>query len=129
MHNNMLIGSKLWHDGALQYHIEDSPYPFLSYYFQSQSNSVMLALHPFYTSLISPIFSLSFLPPKQKDLLLHIIITGAGAYAGCAYCTMLGEYSSTLGKMVYLKHRSFLPASDELRSTNSGYPNRRDSKA
>lgn len=39
---------------------------------------------------------------------------------------MLGEYSSALGKMVYLKHRSFLPASDELRSTNSGYPNRRE---
>ena len=39
---------------------------------------------------------------------------------------MLGEYSSSLGKMVYLKHRSFLPASDALRSTNSGYPNRRE---
>ena len=39
---------------------------------------------------------------------------------------MLGEYSSTLGKMVYLKHQSFLPASDALRSTNSGYPNHRE---
>lgn len=62
----------------------------------------------------SPIFSLYSWPPKQKDLSLHnikfiIIITGVGAYAGCTYCTMLGEYSSTLGKMVYFKHQSFLP--------------------
>lgn len=53
-------------------------------------------------------------------------IIGAGAYAGCAYCTNVGEYSSTLGKMVYLKHRSFLPEDDELRLAHSGYPNRKE---
>ena len=37
---------------------------------------------------------------------------GAGAYAGCAYCTIKGEYAKELNKMVYLKHRSFLPHDD-----------------
>ena len=53
-------------------------------------------------------------------------VIGAGAYVGYAYCTAIGEYSSVLGKMVYLKHRSFLPADDELCSVHSGYPNQKE---
>ena len=42
-------------------------------------------------------------------------LVGAGAYAGCAYCCLQGEYSKVLKKMVYLEHRSFLPSIDSLR--------------
>lgn len=43
------------------------------------------------------------------------VYVGAGAYAGCAYCTIKGEYAKELNKMVYLNHRSFLPKDDLLR--------------
>ena len=48
--------------------------------------------------------------------------TGAGAYAGCTYCSTIGEYSKALSKMVYLNHRSFLPDVDVLRLNHSGFP-------
>ena len=48
---------------------------------------------------------------------------GAEAYAGCCYCTMTGEHSKILSKMVYLGHRSFLPAGDPLRHVKAGFPN------
>ena len=47
-----------------------------------------------------------------------------GTYAGCAYSTIKGEYATKLNKMVYLKHRSFLPQDDLLRSSDSGFPNK-----
>ena len=49
---------------------------------------------------------------------------GAGAYAGCAYCCMKGEYSKNLQKMVYLDHRSFLPHIDCLRTTHKNFPSK-----
>jgi hypothetical protein len=48
--------------------------------------------------------------------------TGAGAYAGCAYCCVQGEYSQSLQKMVYLQHRSFLPRVDRLRINHKNFP-------
>lgn len=50
------------------------------------------------------------------------LLTGAGAYAGCTYCCIEGEYSKALTKMVYLNHRSFLPVIDTLRTQNKGFP-------
>lgn len=50
------------------------------------------------------------------------LLTGAGAYAGCTYCCIEGEYSKALTKMVYLNHRSFLPVIDTLRTQNKGIP-------
>lgn len=47
---------------------------------------------------------------------------GAGAYAGCAYCCVQGEYSQSLQKMVYLQHRSFLPSVDLLRLNHKNFP-------
>lgn len=47
---------------------------------------------------------------------------GAGAYAGCAYCCIRGQYSKELQKMVYLDHRSFLPSIDQLRIDHKGFP-------
>ena len=52
---------------------------------------------------------------------LHVF-AGAGAYAGCTYCTTSGEYSRTLSKMVYLHHRSFLPSVDCLLSKHKDFP-------
>lgn len=60
---------------------------------------------------------------------LYVYILGAGAYAGCAYCTTKGEYAKELNKMVYLKHRSFLPHDYLLRSSDSGFPNKKDKLA
>ena len=51
-------------------------------------------------------------------------IVGAGAYAGCAYCCIRGEYSKVLQKMVYLQHRAFLPAIDHLRTTHRNFPSK-----
>ena len=42
---------------------------------------------------------------------MYTTLTGAGAYAGCSYCCKKGEYSTIL---IYLDHRSFLPAIDKL---------------
>lgn len=39
---------------------------------------------------------------------------GAGAYSGCTYCYVRGEYAPALQKMVYLNHRAFLPEIDKL---------------
>ena len=50
------------------------------------------------------------------------VVLGAGAYAGCAYCCIQGQYSKELQKMVYLDHRSFLPSIDRLRTDHKGFP-------
>ena len=50
--------------------------------------------------------------------------TGAGAYAGCAYCCQRGEYCKALDKMVYLKHRRFLPPRDPLRLDVINFPHK-----
>ncbi len=47
---------------------------------------------------------------------------GAGAYAGCAYCTHLGEYSKPLTKMVYPGNRCFLSMGDPLRQDAQSFP-------
>lgn len=47
---------------------------------------------------------------------------GAGAYSGCSYCCIRGEYSKALNKMVYLDHRSFLPVDDSLRLDHRNFP-------
>ena len=47
---------------------------------------------------------------------------GAGAYAGCAYCTHVGVYSKTLKKMVYPGNRRFLPQNDRQRTNVRSYP-------
>ena len=52
---------------------------------------------------------------------IHFVMLGAGAYAGCAYCCIRGEYSKELQKMVYLDHRSFLPSIDCLRTDHKGF--------
>ena len=54
--------------------------------------------------------------------LLNLIVTVAGAYSGCCYCTSRGEYSPALTKMVYLEHRRFLPANHPLRKERVGFP-------
>ena len=41
-------------------------------------------------------------------------VAGAGAYAGCCYCCVEGEYCHCLSMMVYLGHRQFLSPSDPL---------------
>ena len=55
----------------------------------------------------------------------YLLCTGAGAYAGCVYCTTKGEYCKELSKMVYLKHRCFLPCEDDLLKSDSGFPNKK----
>ena len=50
---------------------------------------------------------------------------GAGAYAGCAYCCIQGQYSKELQKMVYLDHRSFLPGIDCLRTNHKNFPSKK----
>ena len=52
------------------------------------------------------------------------VFSGAGAYAGCTYCSISGEYSKILTKMVYLSHRSFLPSVDHLLSKHKGFPDK-----
>lgn len=47
---------------------------------------------------------------------------GAGAYAGCAYCTHVGTYSNILQKMVYPGNRRFLPLDDVQRTDSKNYP-------
>lgn len=54
----------------------------------------------------------------------YLFFAGAGAYAGCAYCCQVGEYSKALDKMVYLEHRQFLPASDPLRLDFIEFPHK-----
>ena len=49
-------------------------------------------------------------------------MTGAGAYAGCAYCTHIGEYSKTLQKIIYPGNRRFLPENNPLRNDTSSFP-------
>ena len=55
---------------------------------------------------------------------LYHVSVGAGAYSGCAYCCVRGEYSKVLDKMVYLDHRRFLPTIDALRTDNKNFPNK-----
>lgn len=47
---------------------------------------------------------------------------GAGAYAGCAYCTHVGTYSNILQKMVYPGNRRFLPLDDVQCTDSKNYP-------
>ena len=47
---------------------------------------------------------------------------GAGAYAGCAYCTHLGTWSKPLTKVVYPGNRRFLKSDDSLRSDRRNFP-------
>ena len=56
---------------------------------------------------------------------MYTSFTGAGAYAGCVYCTSLGEYSNARTKMVYLDHRRFLAAGDPLRKQDTKFPSRK----
>ena len=51
---------------------------------------------------------------------------GAGAYAGCCYCCVKGEYSHCLTKMVYLGHRRYLLEGDLLRTDNKNFPHKFD---
>ena len=52
----------------------------------------------------------------------NLVHVGAGAYAGCAYCTMTGEYSNVLDKMIYPDHRRFLSPGDVLRRDDINFP-------
>ena len=47
---------------------------------------------------------------------------GAGAYAGCAYCTHKGEYSKAFQKMIYPGNRLFLNVDDNLRHDVRNFP-------
>ena len=58
----------------------------------------------------------------QMTPVIPSLLTGAGAYAGCTYGCIEGEYLKALTKMVYLNHRSFLPFIDALRTQNEGFP-------
>ena len=60
----------------------------------------------------------------DHSIILYCYI-GAGAYSGCAYCCIKGQYSKELQKMVYLDHRSFLPSIDCLRVNNKGFPSKK----
>lgn len=42
-------------------------------------------------------------------------LAGAGAHAGCAYCTQIGEYAKCLQKVIYPGNRCYLPKNDILR--------------
>ena len=53
---------------------------------------------------------------------MFFVFVGAGAYSGCSYCCIQGEYSNILQKIVYLEHRSFLPNVDHLRVEHKGFP-------
>lgn len=53
-----------------------------------------------------------------------MVYIGAGGYAGCAYCTHLGEHSNILQKMVYPGNRCFLKKDDDLRNDTSNYPSK-----
>ena len=57
---------------------------------------------------------------------MHYI--GAGAYAACAYCTHLGEYSKILQKMIYTGNRCFLQPDDSLRLDNHNFPSKSKNK-
>ena len=60
---------------------------------------------------------------KLFALLIHFgVYAGAGAYAGCVYCTHIGQYSTVLQKMVYPGNRKFLPVSDPERTDTKNYP-------
>ena len=57
---------------------------------------------------------------------MHLCCIGANAYAGCCYCVSTGEYAKSLSKMVYLGHRSFLPADHPLHKDRHNFPHRVD---
>ena len=54
-------------------------------------------------------------------LFIHV---GAGAYAGCTYCTHLGTYSKILQKMVYPGNRRFLPQDNPMRTDARNFPSK-----
>ena len=49
-------------------------------------------------------------------------LAGAGAYAGCAYCTHTGQHSSSLQKVIYPGNRRFLSKDDPLRRDCVNFP-------
>lgn len=55
----------------------------------------------------------------MEYIFLH---AGAGAYAGCTYCTHKGEYSKILQKMIYPGNRCFLQQDDDLRHDFRSFP-------
>ena len=61
------------------------------------------------------------MPRKNFDG-LYMYYAGAGAYAGCTYCTHIGEHSKTLQKIIYPGNRSFLNKDDNLRLDASNFP-------
>ena len=56
---------------------------------------------------------------------VYDVSTGAGAYSGCTYCCIRGEYSNTLNKIVYLEHRAFLSNIDTLTQDFENFPHKR----
>ena len=63
---------------------------------------------------------------SDTDVTLIFCLLGAGAYAGCVYCKLKGEYSKTLRKMVYLGHRRFLTPFHSLHDDTTSFPHERD---
>lgn len=49
---------------------------------------------------------------------------GAGAYAGCSYCMMIGKYSNALDKMIYPDHRRFLSPDSNFRCDKDNFSNK-----
>lgn len=50
------------------------------------------------------------------------LLAGAGAYAGCAYCTHIGRHSTSLQKVIYPGNRRFLSKDDPLRCDSVSFP-------
>lgn len=57
---------------------------------------------------------------------LICVCVGAGAYAGCAYCTHTGEYCHKLQKMVYPGNLRFLSECDTLRLDKQNFPDKNE---
>lgn len=76
------------------------------------------------------VWSTSTLDPVPNLALLSCIIyVGAGAYAGCAYCTQTGERSQILQKVIYPGSRRFLPNEDPLRDDSNNFPDKAQDKS
>ena len=58
---------------------------------------------------------------KLFNYFLNVYL-GANSYAGCTYCTHLGEYSNTLQKIIYPGNRRFLRKDDKLRKDKKNFP-------
>lgn len=58
---------------------------------------------------------------------MHLTINfyvGANSYAGCVYCTHIGEYSNILQKIVYPRNRCFLERDNPLRKDKRNFPHK-----